>query len=269
MGVQAALGLVLPGQYLDVEWIRLTWFGNDWVTLVVAAPALLVAGRFAARGSSRADVVRFGLLAYAFYSCAYYLFGAALNVFFPIYVAVCLLSAVTLGLSIAAVDRRRAAITAPRGLTRVTGLYFLAVGAGLASVWLVMWVDAVFAGHTPPIGTDAFKLVAALDLTIMVPTLILSGVLLWFRQPFGCWFAAAAGIQASMYLTVLCVNSALAVRGGQSDAAGELPVWGTLAVLTTAVATLLLRQIPATAPEARPGLITDRAGTSGLAPRRA
>ncbi len=36
MTVQATLGLILPGQYRDVEWIRATWYGNDWVTLIVA-----------------------------------------------------------------------------------------------------------------------------------------------------------------------------------------------------------------------------------------
>ncbi len=51
MVVQAVLGRVFPGQYRDVEWIRLTWFGNDWVTLVVAAP-LLVASLLLARRSS-------------------------------------------------------------------------------------------------------------------------------------------------------------------------------------------------------------------------
>ena len=87
MGIQATLGLIFSGQYRDVVWIRETWFGNDWVTLVVAVPALVLASRIAARGSSRAHVVRLGLLAYAVYNYAFYLFGAALNVFFPVYVA--------------------------------------------------------------------------------------------------------------------------------------------------------------------------------------
>jgi hypothetical protein len=269
MGVQAALGLVFRAQYRDVEWIRQAWFGNDWVTLLVAVPALMLAGRFAARGSSRAHVVRLGLLAYGLYNYAYYLFGAALNAFFPLYVALCLLSAATLRLSIRAIDRRVPAVTARRGLSQVAGVYFLCIGVGLATVWLAMWADVVFLGHAPPIDADAFKLVAALDLTVMVPILIVSGGLLWFRSPDGCWFGGAAGVQASMYLTVLSVNSALAVRTGDIDAAGELPVWGTLAVLTGAVAILLLRQIPARQSEARTAPITDRADTSRPAPQRA
>lgn len=269
MGIQATLGLLFRGQYRDVVWIRETWFGNDWVTLLVAVPALVLASRIAARGSCRAHVVRLGLLAYAVYNYAFYLLGAALNVFFPVYVALCLLSAVTLLWSIAVIDRNTTRVTAQHKLTQAAGVYFLCVGVGLATVWLVMWADVVFLGDAPPIDTNAFKLVAALDLTVMVPVLIVSGGLLWFRRSHGCWFGAAAGIQASMYLTVLSVNSALAIRSGNIDAAGELLIWGTLAVLTGAAAILLLRQLPACQPVARTRLISDRAGTSRPAPQRA
>ena len=42
MLTQALMGLAFQAAYRDVEWIRATWFGNDWVTLVVAAPLLLI-----------------------------------------------------------------------------------------------------------------------------------------------------------------------------------------------------------------------------------
>lgn len=262
MGIQAALGLVFRAQYRDVEWIRETWFGNDWVTLLVAVPALVLVGRFAARGSSRARAGRLGLLAYAVYNYAYYLFGAELNAFFPLYVALCLVSAVALSVSIAAIHRPLLAVTPRSGLTHAAGVYFLVIGVGLATVWLVMWADVVFRGHPPPIDTDAFKLVAALDLTVMVPILIGSGGLLWFHSPHGCWFGAAAGVLASMYLVVLSVNSALAVRSGHVDAAGEFPIWATLALMTGAVATLLIRQLPAGPRAAHTGGLREISATS-------
>jgi hypothetical protein len=42
MVAQSTLGLLLPDQYRDMEWIRATWFGNDWVTLLLAAPLLVL-----------------------------------------------------------------------------------------------------------------------------------------------------------------------------------------------------------------------------------
>jgi hypothetical protein len=40
MLTQSALGLLFPGAYRDVAWIRATRYGNDWVTLAVTVPAL-------------------------------------------------------------------------------------------------------------------------------------------------------------------------------------------------------------------------------------
>ena len=41
MTAQALLGLLLSEHYRDPEPIRTTWFGNDWVTLVLALPLLV------------------------------------------------------------------------------------------------------------------------------------------------------------------------------------------------------------------------------------
>src|SRR4026208_769601 len=85
MLAQAALGLALRSQYRDVAWIAATWLGNDGVTLVVALPLLIAGATYSARGSVRGGLLWLGALAYALYNYAYYLFGAALNVFFALY----------------------------------------------------------------------------------------------------------------------------------------------------------------------------------------
>jgi hypothetical protein len=41
MSSQALMGLLFQTAYRDIDWIRATWFGNDWVTLVVAVPLLI------------------------------------------------------------------------------------------------------------------------------------------------------------------------------------------------------------------------------------
>ena len=86
---------------------------------------------------------------------------------------------------------------------------------------------------------EAFKLVAALDLVIMVPLLTVGGVWLSRRTPWGYVVACIAAVQASLYLLVLAVNSMLFLSLGLADPPGELPIWGTLA-LVTSVITLVL-----------------------------
>jgi hypothetical protein len=77
----------------------------------------------------------------------------------------------------------------------------------------------------------------------MVPALALGGVLLWCRNAWGYIVAAIAGIQGSLYLLVLSINSAVEILRGLAEAPGELPLWGTLAVSTTAVTFLLLANV--------------------------
>jgi len=104
-----------------------------------------------------------------------------------------------------------------------------------------MWGAYAFAGRPTPIEPEAFKIVAALDLSLMVPTLAVGGVLLWRRQPWGYLIATIAAIQGAWYLLVLSVNSAIAISRGLAAAPGELPFWGPLASFTTLAALVLLR----------------------------
>ena len=241
MVLQSVLGLVFPGQYRDAEWIRLAWFGNDWVTLVVGAPLLVASLLLARRGSIRGLLLWLGTLGYGAYNYAYYMLGAALNAFFPLYVAALLVSVATLVLALSRIDVAEVAASfRSKTPTRIVGGYLVLVALGLSSVWMGMWAAYVFAGRPTPIETEAFKLVAALDITIMVPALVLGGILLWRQNAWGYVVAAIAGVQGSLYLLVLSINSAVAILRGLAEAPGELPLWGTLVAATAAVTSLLL-----------------------------
>jgi hypothetical protein len=104
MVLQSVLGLVFKEHYRDLEWIKATWFGNDWVTLVVAVPLLVIALLMARRGSVQALLLWLGLVGYGVYNYAYYLLGAALNAFFLLYVVAFVLSAVTLIVALSRLD---------------------------------------------------------------------------------------------------------------------------------------------------------------------
>lgn len=240
MGAQSALGLALQGQYRDVAWIRATWFGNDLVTLVVAVPLLLAAMALARRGSLGGHLLALGMLGYAAYNYAYYAPGAAFNAFFPLYVAALVLSVVTLVVALVRVDPAEVTRAfSPRTPVRAIGGYLVFVAVGLGAVWLLQWALYAFAGRATPIEPEAFKLVATLDLSVMIPALGFGGALLRRRSAWGTVAAAVAGVQATLYLLVLSVNSVVAIQRGLAEAPGELPLWGTLGVLT-AVATLAL-----------------------------
>lgn len=238
MLVQAASGLAFRDRYRDVEWIATTWLGNDWVTLSLALPLLVAALTFARRGSNRATLLWLGVLAYAVYNYAYYLFGAALNAFFPLYLAGVITAALALILGVGGISPLEIA-SRFRGDTpvRVIGAYFASVAVALTCVWLALWAAYVFGGHPTPVQPESFKLVAALDTVLMAPALAIGGVLLSRRHAWGYAIACAAGVQASLYLIVLSVNSIIFVARGVSAPPGEIAIWVTLAA-TTVAATL-------------------------------
>jgi hypothetical protein len=244
MLVQSTMGLLLPGQYRDVVWIKTTWFGNDWVTLIVAIPLLFVGLEGSARGSVRGLLLRLGIMGYAAYNYAFYLFGAALNSFFLLYVAAVGLAAVTLIGALAHLDVVRVSQSfRPRTPVRIMGGALVLIGVGLAAAWIAMWAAYVFTGRSTPVEPEAFKVVAALDLAVMVPALTMGGILLWRRHAWGYVLASMASIQSAMYLLVLSVNSMVAIQRRLVAAPGELPIWGTLMALTTAVAVAVLASV--------------------------
>lgn len=244
MTAQALLGLLLAEHYRDPEPIRTTWFGNDWVTLVLAVPLLVIGLAQAARGSTRGLMLWLGTIAYAVYNYAFYLFGASLNVFFLIYVLAFVMAVVALILALARLDVTDVARRfRPATPVRAIGGSLTCIGIGLAAVWIVMWAAHVFAGRPTAVDPEAFKVVAALDLALMVPALTAGGILLWRRRPWGYMIASLASIQGALYLLVLSVNSMIAIRRGLASAPGELPVWGTLLVVTTIIALVLLANV--------------------------
>jgi len=159
----------------------------------------------------------------------------------PLYIALVLLAASALGVALVDLDASAmAARVRHTTMLRVVAADYVVVALGLTTVWLGMWAAHVFAGRSTPVEPEVFKLVAALDLTIMVPALATGGVLLWRRRPWGYVLSTIAGVQATLYLLVLSVASAVAIGRGLADFPGELPIWGTLMVMTGAATTLLI-----------------------------
>lgn len=251
MVVQATVGLAMPAVYRDAAWIRATWLGNDWITLIVAVPLLVAAARMAQSGSQRGMVLMAGVVGYAIYNYAFYLFGAALNACLPLYVLILGVAMISLRSVLSRVDPLAAArATDPALPARLLGGYLLLVAGGLALVWLGMWAAYVFAGRPTPVEPHAFKIVAALDLLWLVPSLATGGMLLWNRSPWGIVIASAASVQGAMYLLVLTVNSTIAIHQGFSTSPGELPIWIPLTVLTSTAALTLFRSVDCREPRA-------------------
>lgn len=85
--IASAGGIWINNLYNDNAFVKSAWYINDIIILFVVVPLLVMAIYLSQKGSQRWLMVWMGLMGYVFYNFAFYLFGAAFNIFFLIYTA--------------------------------------------------------------------------------------------------------------------------------------------------------------------------------------
>jgi hypothetical protein len=220
--------------YRDNNFVKTTWLGNDVITLFIAVPILAVALMYSRRDSLKAQLIWMGALDYMLYNYAFYLFGSAFNAFFLIYVALLGLSifAMIFGLTNLDVSRISQQMSKRLPATWISG-YFLFVALGLSVVYFAQSIGFIVTKQLPSIVTasgNPTNLVFALDLTLLVPWLIVGAVWLKQRKPWGFVIAGMVSVKGPLYTLILTVNTVLIMRCGMGTGS-ELPVWIALTLL--------------------------------------
>ena len=232
MAGAAAAGLFLPHLYQDNPLVSASWRGNDAVSLFVAVPILVGAMITASRGSRRGRLVWMGMLAYALYNYAFYLFGAAFNGLFLAYTALFALSGFGLAFGLAdldAEDLRRG--FRDRTPVRALSLFMLAVAVFLGGFWIATSLAYLVSGQVPPMVTATShptNVTGALDLSMVVSINLLAAIWLWRRRPWGYVLAAIANVKGAVYMLALSSATYSAVRAGTTEAVGQIALWGTI-----------------------------------------
>lgn len=241
--VASAGGLFLQGLYRDNQLVMSAWKGNDLVTLFVVVPILITALFFAMRGSQRSHLVWMGTLDYMLYNYAFFLFAASFNWFFLIYAAILGLSIFALIFGLVSLD---ASAIAHRFRTRTPikwiAVYMLLSAIGLSVVYLAQSIQFIFTGQLPStvIRTGhPTSIIFALDLTLLIPVMIVGAIWLLQRKPWGYVLAGISTVKGPAYTLVLTSGSWWAVNAGIPDAATEIPVWIFLTVFGLIASALL------------------------------
>ena len=245
MVLSAAGGLLVDSLYQDNPFVRAVWRGNDLVTLFVAVPLLLIALVLARRGSRRAGLIRLGMLDYALYNFAFYLFAAAFNAMFLFYVLLVALSifALIYGLSDLDVAAVKASFRERTPVRWIAGLMIF-IASGLTTIYVMQWLNFILSGQIPDIipKTDhPTNIVPALDLTLLVPWMVVGGIWLWRKRPWGYVIAAVILPKGAVYTLALGVAGWSAVQAGFPESAAELPLWFALSAGQTLSSFALLR----------------------------
>jgi hypothetical protein len=241
-GMAALASVAVRDLYPDeTAWAREAFRGGDLVTLVVAVPTLIAALVFMRRGSVRAQTVWIGALFYIFYIYAYAVFGATFNDAFLLHIGAFSLSLFALACALPALDLDAiAASFAANRWAKAIGVFLVIVGIGQGGLWLfIVGRNAVTGAVLPDLPLVGQHLVFALDLSLLVPMLIVSGVLLARRRPSGYLLGTAMAVMGA--ITQLNLNLA-AVYQANADVPGvrALPAEGIFLTVTFVAATLLL-----------------------------
>ncbi len=241
----SAGGLFIDGLYKrDTVWASSQLRGNDLVTLVVAVPLLAVALVLAERGSLRARLVRLGALAYMAYNYAFYLFGAAFNELFLIYVAAFSLSLGALILGLAAVDAAAVArLFRERTPVRGIAAYMFFIAVFLGFNWMSRALGFLTSGRIPQDILNSglpTAIVYAIDLSLLVPALGWVGALLWKRRPWGYVLGTVLMVKCATYPLALIGMGIFAARAGVPGARAMMPFWIGFAAVSLVALGLLL-----------------------------
>lgn len=230
---------------------------NDLVTLVLGLPLLAVSFWLTLRGSLRGRLLLTGTLGFILYTYITMCFGAAYNKLFLVYVALFSLSLFAFILSMMSFDLKTLPAHFSEKLPRgwIAGLLFFAA-AFLSLAWLGR-VAATFAPNAIPVLENTTSMfIQVMDLGLIVPVCILSGVLLLRREPWG-YLLASVGLMKFLTMgtsvSLMALNMA---RFGLPVSVVELVVFPLIAIANLVMVTRLLRSIKVLLPASpRDGLL--------------
>jgi hypothetical protein len=172
----------------DTSLIAVGYRAIDAVILVLCIPVLVVSILLYRRGSLRGGLVLAGALAFFLYNYGSMAIGAAYNNLFLIYLAIFSASLFALVLALASFDLP----SLPSHFTerlprRGISIFLIVSGIILALIWLLLSIlPALLQGKAPAeVSYYTTFITGALDIAIIAPALILTGVLLVRRAPLG------------------------------------------------------------------------------------
>jgi hypothetical protein len=230
---------------------------NDLVTLVLGLPLLALSSWLAWRGSLRGCLLLAGTLGFILYTYITMCFGAAYNALFLVYVALFSLSlfAFVLVMMTFDLDSLPAHFSdrLPRGW--IAGLLFFAA-AFLSLAWLgrilptltldslSLWEMGGVRG-VPALDNVTSMFIQAMDLGLIVPVCILSGILLLRRKPWG-YLLASVGLTKFLTLGIAVSLMGLNMaRLGLPVGVGELVIFPGMALAGVVMTVILLKHVRA------------------------
>ena len=230
--------------YFDTVSAAAQMQANDLITLVIGLPLLIVATWLAFRGSLRGRLLLTGTLGFFLYTYMSMSMLAAYNSLFLIYVALFGLSLYAFILSMLSFDLADLPQHFSPGLPRgwIAGVLF-AMGGFLFLAWMGRIIPPLLQNTTPALENTTTLVIQAMDLVLIMPLAILSGILLLRRTAWGYLLASVTvlkGLTMTLAVSTMGINMAL---NGVPDSSVLLIIFLILTFLNLFSAVLLLKNV--------------------------
>ncbi len=203
-------------QHMSAE-VAIQGIAQDYVTLFIGVPLLLISLFLAGKGSVKGRFLLAGTLGYFLVT---YLFYLAMGMYNPLFLAYAFLMgasffAFTIIMLSFDVDILPAAFCANTPV-KFTGGFLIFNAFAIAFLWLSIVVPPLIEGSIYPKGLEHYTtlIVQGMDLGLLLPLAVVSGVLLIRKKPFGYLLGPAYLIFLSLLMTALTAKiTAMGMRG--------------------------------------------------------
>lgn len=218
--------------------------GNDLITLVVGLPLLAISAWLAFRGSLRGRLLLTGTMGFFLYTYMSMSMLTAYNSFFLIYVTLFALGLYAFILCMLSFDLSDLPLHFSAQLPRgwIAGLMFI-IGGFLLLAWIGRIVPEMLGKQNPALENTTTRVIQAMDLALIVPLAILSGMLLLRHSAWGYLLASVAlmkGVTMGLAVSTMSINMALA---GVPDSLFIMIPFLVITLLNILMAIVLLRNV--------------------------
>lgn len=233
--------------FAETEFWQIQATGQDIIDLYLVVPVLIVTGVYYFLGNRKAALLWSGALLYLIYTFVIYCFAVHFNSLFVFY-------CMTLGLSFYAflwfhrVQLHKPFINgSANGISlRVTGIYFIILSIMFYYLWLSEIIPAI-ATHTLPESQKETGLftnpVHVLDLSVILPGLFITGLLLLKKHQLGMILAPAFLVFLILMDITIGLLVLLMKQKNLVDNASIAWIMVFMAIFSMALAIILLKNI--------------------------
>lgn len=211
---------------------------QDYITLYLAIPLLLIALLWARTGSLKGKYFLSGMLGYFLITYLFYLVMGMYNALFPVYVALLSMSFFAFALMMLSFDLN----TLPERFSEdtpviSTGAFLILQCIAISVMWLGIIIPPLVSGEIIPPEVEHYTtlIVQGLDLALLLPLGIVAGVLFIMKNPFGYLMAPVYFVFLSMLMIALTAKIIMMGSLGQNTmpAIFLIPSFGIIAIICT------------------------------------